>query len=57
MNYFPKLEVCPVIFEELVQRDDKDKNEENIVDADLTSNELDAAQYRGIHLIVLVHGF
>lgn len=57
LNYFPKIEVCPAVFEELVQRDERDKNEENIVDVDLNSNELDSAQYRGIHLIVLVHGF
>lgn len=57
MHYFPKIGVCPVIFEEQVLKDEKDKNEENIVDADMTCNEMDSNQYRGIHLIVLVHGF
>jgi hypothetical protein len=41
VNYFPKIEICPVIFEEQVSKDDKDKNEENIIDADMTSTELD----------------
>ena len=34
-----------------------DKNEENIVDIDVTNTDFDITSYRGIHLIVLVHGF
>jgi hypothetical protein len=54
-NYFPKIEHCPVIFEEFVQRDERDKNEENLVDPD--QSDVEYLPYKGIHLIVLVHGF
>lgn len=57
MNSFPKLETQPIIFEEFSAREDKDKNEENIVDVDVTNSEYDIMSYRGIHLIILVHGF
>lgn len=57
LNSFPKTDTQPIIFEEFTPREDKDKNEENIVDADITNSEYDIMSYRGIHLIVLVHGF
>ncbi|CAD8093265.1 unnamed protein product [Paramecium sonneborni] len=57
LNSYPKIETQPIIFEEFTPREDKDKNEENIVDADITNSEYDIMSYRGIHLIVLVHGF
>ncbi|KAM3137033.1 hypothetical protein pb186bvf_010946 [Paramecium bursaria] len=56
LNTFPK-ENQPVVFEEFIPRSDVDKNEENIVDIDVTNTDFDITSYRGIHLIVLVHGF
>lgn len=56
---FPKFDVAPILFEELAYRDYCKKNEENIVDNDCDSQngEAEMNQYKGIHLIVLCHGF
>lgn len=57
LGSFPKPEHQPIIIEEFIPRSDLDKNEENINDADVTNSEYDIMSYRGIHLLVLVHGF
>ncbi|EAR94467.2 serine esterase, putative (macronuclear) [Tetrahymena thermophila SB210] len=51
-----KTEHNPIIFEELIVKDVKEKNEENIIEYEL-NGESENIYYKGIHLFVLVHGF
>lgn len=56
---FPKFDAAPLIYEELAYRDYTKKNEENIIDNefDNMNSDYEMNQYKGIHLIILCHGF